>query len=524
MTGTDRKLADQPPESGTELFAEETERYRFRLILTEDQLECWAGIEFFECCSEPGVAPETQTDEIAAAVPTPPEILWFLQQNGIVQGIDHAALYDFCALLDIGQTPEPTLLARGIPPVTGDDGWFELTVKVSGEAPEFTEDARGRKDLRTLNAYSEIEPEQKLGMVHPPRAGSPGMTVQGLPIPADHGQPYELRAGEGVTLKYDNRIAFAAKAGRALLEKQTLSVVDQLLIPGDIDLSIGNVDFHGFVEVRGEVPDDFDVRAGQGMKIQGPIGACHIESAGSVEIISMAGKEVGRIICQGDLRANYLNQVTVICYGDVLVSHEIRNCRIKATGRVSVERGAIIGGDCVALKGIEAKNLGTGSGQVTRLTAGVYFPDADRFAYLRERLKNLERQIVSLLKGLESLQNYLRKHPAAGETAYRREKILNQQLSRAKDERCRLTAESKASTPQHFPTQNAKINVHATLREGVVISLGKTSQEIKIERRGPLSIIENTRDGGLRFLSLSPIQVSAEQLEEDFLSAGDQGN
>lgn len=519
MTGTDHPPPPAIAGSVAPLFVEETDAYRFCLILSEDQLECWGAVELFQVRTDPAAPspPAKVSPDSSGALPGPPEILWFLQQNNIIRGIDYAAVYEFCAALDLGHPPAPMILARGVPPVAGEDGWFELTVKISGEEPEFNEDAQGRKDLRTLNAYSEIEPEQKLGMIHAPREGVAGMTVQGLPIPAEPGQAFQLSAGEGVVLKYDKRIAFATRSGRALLEKDTLSVVDQLVIPGDVDLSIGNIDFYGFVEVRGEVPDDFDIRASKGIKVHGPIGACHVESAGAVEITSMAGKETGWIICQGDLRATYLNQVTVVCHGDVLVSHEIRNCRIKATGRVIVERGAIIGGECICLEGIEARDLGTGSGQVTRLTAGVYFPDADRFAYLGERLKNLDRQQKSLHNALESLQRYLSTHPAAGDTARRREAILSEQLAKTRAEKSRLTAESEASAPQHFASRNAKINIHRTLREGVVIHLGKTTREVRNERRGPLSIIENTRDGGLRFLSLSPMQVSAEQLEQDFL-------
>lgn len=519
------------------LFVEENSKYRFCLKLENEELECRANIEIFppgDPSAEEHVTEDGQDDSANShnantatvddclprqpdPIITPPELIWFLQQNNIVQTIDYAAIYDFCAAIETGLQPEPTIMARGIEPVSGDDGWFELTVKISGEEAEFKEDKEGNVDLRTRNAFSEIEPDQKLGIVHPPAEGISGITVQGLPIPAASGHPFELIAGEGVVLKYNNRIAFATKSGRALLEKNTLSVVDQLIVPGDVDLSIGNIDFHGFVEIKGEVPDDFSVTATKGIQISGPVGACHLESAGSIEITSMAGKGVGEIVCHGDLRAKFLNQVSVIAFGDVEVANEIRNCRIKSTGKIVVERGGIIGGKCTAMDGIEAKILGTDSGQKTRLVAGVYFPDVDRFEYLREQLHNIGRQIKSINDALGPLKALLKKDRNIAEAACQRLRILNGQLVKLHEDKDKFNAEIAASKPQEFSTQNPKINVLKSLKEGVCITLGESTEEIKIARSGPMSIIENTQNGGLRFLSLTAMSVAARQIEEEIL-------
>lgn len=520
------------------LFVEENLRYKLSFRLANEQMECLAEIEIFpeevpSAVAFPGSdakesVASNEADQPAARVVspqntpvmTPPELLWFLQKNNIIQTIDFPAVYEFCATIENGMTPPATVLARGIEPVTGADGWFDLTVKISGKETEFREDEKGYVDLKSLNAYSEIEPGQKLGMVHPPQNGIPGISVLGLPIPAERGKPFTLIAGEGVLLKYDGRVAFAEKAGRALLDKQVLSVVDQLVVSGDVDLNIGDIDFHGFVEVRGDVPDDFDIKASKGIKVSGVVGVCHLESAGAVVISSMAGKGVGRIICHGDLHANYLNQVTVVCFGDVYVTNEIRNSVIKSTGKVIVERGSIIGGSCTAMDGIEAKTLGTSSGHKTKVIAGVYFPDADRFDYLRGQLLNINQQIQSINDAIEPLKRYLQKDGHISASAQKRLNLLNDQLNKLSQEKDHFTAEITASTPQEFSSKNPKINILKALKEGVSITLGKATEEIKIERSGPMSIIENTRDGGLRYLAFTLIQIQARQIEEELLMEG----
>lgn len=503
------EATDHSSEIAAPLFVEENASYCLKLWLREEKLACLAEIEVYPSAPSAG----------NATVLTPPDLLWYLQQNQIVEAVDYDAVYEFCAALDMGCAPPPMMLARGVEPQAGADGWFELNVKISGKQVEFSEDEQGNVDLRTLNAYSEIEPGQKLGVVHSPGEGIPGRTVQGLTIPAQPGKPFALIAGEGVELKYDGRMAFAVKAGRVLLEKNTLSVVDELIIPGDLDLRVGNIDFHGFVEIRGDVPDDFSVKARRGIRIKGGVGACQITSEGSIEMASMAGKGIGRIDCHGDLRAGFLNQITAAVYGDIVASHEIRNCHVKATGKILVERGVILGGRCTAMEGIEAKVLGSVAGQKTEVIAGVFFPDIDRFVYLREQLQNIKCQIESIREALWPLQRMINSDEELAEAASLRSRILHEQLDRLCEEQNCYNAELKASSPQQFTRQNPKINVLKELHEGVVLTLGENCEKIRIDRSGPISIIENSWDGGLRYLTLSPLKIMARQLEEEILAA-----
>lgn len=518
------------------LFELERPGYRLRLRLQNEQMVCCADLEFITPAE-----PEPEDADSASEVPaesveserrlpelpieaeakseifTPDELIKLLKQCDINSTIDFAALYDFCAAAAEGVSQQSVMLAKGVEPVAGEDGWFELAVKVSGEETEFEEDEHGNVDLRTLHAYSEIEPEQKLGTVHPPKDGQPGMTAHGLPIPAEKGKPFDLIAGEGVVLKYDNRLAFAEKEGRALLEKQTLRVVDEFIVSGNVDLHIGHIDFHGFVEIKGDVLDDFNIKASRGLRVAGVVGACHIESGGSMEITSMAGKESGEIICHGDLIAGYLNQVSVQCYGNIYVRKEIRNSQIKATGSIVVESGSIIGGKCVALEGIEAKVMGTTSGQKTYLAAGTYFPDADRFDYLREKLRNINRQLKLIHKALGPLERVNDLGDALDKASELRLSILNQQWEKLEQEKEQFSSELAASKPQEFSSCNPKINVVKALKEGVVISLGNATEEIKIELSGPLTLIENTGRGGLRHLSFTPLPEIAAELEAEIL-------
>lgn len=512
----------------------ETESFRLILRLAQTRMECVAALEVKisvppallpDCEKEEREALADQTDNHLSASGSPLKVstmIDFLHQHQITDTIDAEAINGFCAILDLGQEPPPTVVARGIEPQPGADGWFELLVKVSGEEHEFVPDSKGRVDLKRLNAYTEIEAEQKLGVIHPPEPGIPGRTVQGHEIEAPAGKPKTITAGEGVLLKYGGRMAFATQSGRALYDKNTLKVVDQLVIPGHVDLRVGHIDFHGFVEIRGDVLDDFDVHSTKGIKINGHVGACHIQSQGSVEIGAMAGREIGHIFCHGDLHARYLNQVTVICYGDVVVTNEIRNCHIRATGHVVVEHGAIIGGEVTALTGVSAAAIGTNSGQRTQITAGVYFPDAERSDYICRQLQSIDQQMKAISAAIKPLMQHLHKGSQFIDTARTRLQILNDKLDALHEQKNAFIAEMKSSRPLEIEIKNPKVNVHKVLKDGAIIVLGKTREEMRFDRQGPLSIIENSRSGGLRFLCLTPLPISAHKLEEEQLKLEEQ--
>ncbi|SHJ28467.1 hypothetical protein SAMN02745165_01977 [Malonomonas rubra DSM 5091] len=510
-------MTEQDEQPISDLLCEiEKPGFRVCLQLANNRMECRADLMILP----PEPEPEPEPPAFEAENSSPPrklpayELIAQLKQHH-VDNIDIAAIYDFCAAVESGVEQQAILLARGTEPKTGADGWFELMVKTSGDEAEFIEDAHGRVDLRTRHAYTEIEAGQKIGILHQPQEGIPGCTVNGEVIPAERGRIYSLVAGEGVELKFDGRVAFATREGRALLERQVLTVVDQLVVSGDLDLKTGNIDFHGFVEVKGDVLDEFHIKASKGIKVGGVVGACRLESDGLVEIGSMAGKETGEVICKGDLKAGFLNQVKVECHGNVLVTNEIRNSDVKATGAIVVERGSIIGGSCVALEGIEAKILGATSGLETRLVAGVYFPDADRFDFLHRRRKVVDEQIERLrgtIGPLERLTNL-------DETTEKRLAILTEQWEKLEVERDSLQAEEKASTKQEQVTSNPKINVGSQLYDGVLIHLGNSSYKYKMVRKGPMSIIENTKRGGFRYLSLTPLPKLATELEQKEIEA-----
>ncbi len=477
--------------------------YALRIEAQHNQLECRAGITV-----------HNTNDSIP-----PVKLISILHKHEITETLDLEQVAIFCAEAAQGKNPQNFLLAKGIEAIPGENGWFKLIVATGKEETDLIEDEFGRIDFKSVQTFSNVEPGQQIGAIYPPTLGEPGKTITGEVIPSEEGKPSMVIAGNGVRFSDDGLQAIAEQAGRTIFENNVLSIAEEFVVNGDVDLNIGHISFNGFVDIKGDVLDDFNITATKGINITGAVGICQINSDGPVTIGTMAGMGTGKITCKGTFQARYLNQATVECWGDVNISHEVRNSVIKATGSVNISKGLVTGGEITALEGIEVKILGARAGVKTQVTAGVYFPETDRLQYLHSRLKSIVGQIKKIGKTL----NILNSKPLANQRSALREAIelrigiLTQRQVNLDAEREELAEELLSFTVNEHPTANPKINVMSVVKEGVIINLGETSDKITTEISGPVSIIENTQLEGFRYLTYSPLKVSAKNIEAEAL-------
>ncbi len=479
--------------------------YSLQLQTCDSDIECRAGI----------------TVHTLEKSPAPADIISILRRNNITRTVDLEQVAIFCTEAAQGNNPQNIILARGTEPQTGEDGWFELLVSTGKDVSEWEEDELGRVNFKDVQNFSNVDIDEHIGNIHPPTPGEPGKTITGDLIPPLSGKSANIIPGAGVRLSDDGKQAFATRSGRAVFDNNILSIAEEFVVNGDVDLSVGHITFNGFVDIKGDVLDDFNITATKGIKVSGAVGACKIQCDGPVTIGTMTGKGIGKIICKGTLRANYLNQVTVECWNNIHIAHEVRNSVLKSTGSIHIESGQVSGGEAIALEGIEAKAAGARSGIKTHLTSGVYFPESDRLQYLRTRVKSVTEQVKRISEALKALNKkpLPDSRPALREAVELRIGILTQRHVNLDEEREDLNEELISFSMGEHPTARAKINVLAKLMEGAVIHLGESSEEITMERSGPLSIIENTKDGGLRYVSHSPLAAAVMETQGDAAEA-----
>lgn len=422
------------------------------------------------------------------------ELQTFLTQAKIKEGIVASGLEALIASAAQGSVASVTI-AAGTAMIPGADGTIQFTVKDSLEEEEITEEQAvlpddGRMDLRHVQRFLNVVAGQQVGTILCPGEGVAGRNIRGQVIPAQPGLPLDLELAGGIRLGDDGVSLYAEADGRLCWQGKELSVEEVYLIKGDVDFKVGNIRYNGYLDVKGDILDGFKVQASKGIKVQGNIGACEVSSEGDIAFCGLNGQGKASITCGGKVLANFIHDAQVHAEGDVLVETEIRNSFIRSNGMVKINKGILAGGETVALSGIESSIIGTVSSLRTRLIAGICHSDLVELNLLFNELKELVARFNSPGRPMDA------KEFGEGRTA--------------------ITARIQAVRERSYPSKNAKINFKKRLHEGVSLTIGQTSEDIREGLDGPASIIENSLEGGFRYLGLTDLVVKADDLEEAF--------
>lgn len=421
---------------------------------------------------------------------TADELQAFLTQCKICEGIIPEAVAELLHSAETGKPVAGLLLAQGTLMVPGQDGQLILAVSDAlGSHPEDDGKENGIVNLRNVQSFLNVEAGQLIATIQPPGPGEAGKNVFGKEIPPQQGAAFPLVMGQNVSWGDDGRSIFATADGRVYVRGAEISVDDVYLIEGDVDFKVGNVQFNGFVEIKGDIRDGFTVKATKGIKVHGIIEVCTIESDGDIAFSGMNGQGTGTISCGGSITANYIYDTSVECAGDVLVDVEIRNAQIKTLGAIRVNKKGIVGGEYFALAGIESAILGNVTSLPTQIAAGVHYQDLEELNRLFNELKQLITQFNASSKEAVDLKEFTRQRTA-------------------------ITARTQEVRLRTYDQCNPKINVRTMLYDGVYITLGNLCKIIKEERKGPLSIIENTIEGDFRFLGMTALSLKAQEIEQ----------
>ena len=418
------------------------------------------------------------------------ELTIFLKQYGVLEGIDQQAFDDFVVKATGGQQQVDVLLASGTPPIAGADEYILFSMQSSASVHSVDEEGSD-VDMHIVQTFINVSTDDEIGRIIPAGAGTPGRNIKGMPIPPQPGKPLHVKIGKNIRTEDNGALLIAAATGRFCQSAGEISIEEEYVVKGDVNFRIGSINFKGVVEVRGDVLDNFDINATKGLTVAGNIGVCHIVSDGDITFCGMDGQEKGSIVCGGTLRANFIHDAVVECAGDVIVGVEIHNCKVRTLGQIIVDKGAISGGSYIAQGGIEAKKLGSASSQHTKLQAGVDYHEVELLEQLFASLTETHEKA----KQSQSLSEIAELRSTAA--------LLTDKI---------MTLKSKADA-----SANAKINVKAVLYENVQLTLGGATETINEQKNGPLSVIENSIEGGLRYLSMTGLNVAAADMEMAFV-------
>ena len=262
---------------------------------------------------------------------------------------------------------ERTLVAEWTPAVNGIDGTityhFEKQVKI---AP--VEDDHGFVDYKNLGLIRTVHKGDVIADITHPTEGEPGTDVKGQLLRQIPGKKASFTLGTNTELNEDETQIVASTDGNINF-KGNAFVVDQVVtIAGDVDASVGNINFVGDVIVKGEVMEGFKIASKGNIVVSGNVNGATLECDG--DIIIKKGCINSKIMAHGSVTINFCEHSNIRCDGD-LISSNFVICDVYC-GNLSVKgtHGGLMGGSYTSLTSVEIPNIGTKNYTPTVLTVG----------------------------------------------------------------------------------------------------------------------------------------------------------
>ena len=321
-----------------------------------------------------------------------------LQAANVTTGIDSNAVVQ---LLQEQKIFELIPIAAGTDPVEGSHG-KAIELFTREVTREVVVDEDGKADYRALNYVRQIEENDHICNIIPPKEGTPGVQVDGKIVNPKPVKAAKVPKGINTTISEDGRYLLAARAGHLEFANGLFHVRPLLEIKGDVDYATGNIDFNGDIHIYGDVREGFEVRATGTVTIDGLVEAATVEAGGDLLISrGVVGDHRALLRSKGCVRVKYLENC-VLYAGKTVYADCIMTSQIFSDDAINVTsgRGSVIGGAMTAAHSIRAKMVGAQSGRRTELTMGV-------LPYVQTELQDIEDELSKLHKELEGIERDL---------------------------------------------------------------------------------------------------------------------
>ncbi len=347
----------------------------------------------------------------ASVVLTPPgmngadisreELEHFLKNNGVVHGLMMA---DIEALIDEPVYSRKVVVAQGTKPLPGQDARliynFDTALRIKPKEIE------GRVDFKELNTIRNVLKNEELARKEPAQRGIPGRTVTGRILPTKDGRDIPFDLGNNVTLSKDGLRVLATSDGQVMLLQNKITVETVMVISGNVNNSVGNINFLGSVLVKGSVDDGFTVKAVGNIEVLGNVGKAVLETHADIIVHQgINGGGEGHVIAGQSLWSKFIQNAKVEAGTFVIVSDGILHSQVTAGKKILCKgkRAKIVGGYLRASEEINASSLGAIGSDETILEVGFDPKLKEELDQMVEQKEQLEKSFNQLNLNLQAL-------------------------------------------------------------------------------------------------------------------------
>ncbi len=406
--------------------------------------------------------------------------------NILTEAQQHGIVFGFLPKLS-APVKGMVIIARGKPAVPGEDARIRTRVRPAVICSSTTKkDKKDKVDFRELGKIVNVPSGQLLIEKIPFTSGSPGKDVFGEEISVKAGKDIKIKCGKGVDLSSDGLQVTSTLEGKFVMEGGRPAVLEEHVVNGNVDMSVGNIVFCGkSLVVTGEVMPGFKLKCKGDISIKGGVNSAAVISGGKLEIQGGLIGETSDIKVKGDARIDFMENIgSFETRGILTVTDFIVQGNVKAAGDMIALEGkaAIIGGTYVLGGSMHVRDLGSDAEVVTEITVGLN-PD------LEARKKKLEAEkeiwppkMNELLKNIGVL-NDMKKNEGADFPDEKKELLqkLNKMMPEVMEKTNELTEQEAQLDEDMLKAAGESIFVYGTLYPGVYVKIGNAQRVITDE-------------------------------------------
>lgn len=387
------------------------------------------------------------------------------------------------------------LIAQGKPAINGTDAQFRnLLPEIGDRSPKV--DDRGTVDYRELGQFSTVKIGDPLMERIPATAGTSGKNVHGEVILPKRGKDYTFAKGiKGAAPSPRNYDMLVAEiAGQPIPIPRGVKVEPTLSVKG-IDLSTGNLEFEGSVNISSDVKSGMKIRVSGDLIIGGTVEAADIRAGGNISIRggiighgektneNSTRQDGARISSGGTITALFVENARIEAGDSILITEVAKQSELIAgnhiiIGREGSRKGHIVGGAAHASQLIKAVVAGSPAGIRTEIKTGLN-PQLQSNYYATEiKLDKLQKDLTEVSRALSYARgNAQRVAPEILQKAENTRERLEQEIETCEVEKDELGKRLKLA-------DNAKVLISKQIYGNVTVYVGHQIWQVRDDRNG----------------------------------------
>ncbi|MFN3397901.1 MAG: DUF342 domain-containing protein [Sulfurimicrobium sp.] len=423
-----------------------------------------------------------------------------LAEKQVSHGLLDEAIEQAVAAGEVHRWP----VARGREVVNGEDWKLQCLIEMAKRRHPHL-DGRGVADYRDLGGIVTVHQGERLMQKINPTLGVDGENVLGQVIPAKPGKEvmFAPQLKGALVDPQDPAFLIAEIPGQPLLVSNGM-VVEPTLVLAGVDLTSGNIDFDGTVNISGDVHAGMSIRATGDIHVGGTVEAAILDAGGNVAIQGGvighgemhehpddARKDmIARVRCGASFSARFVENASVETGDSIMVDELVMQSELAAVNHILVGKpgsghGRIIGGVAEATFLVQAATIGSPAGVKTRVIVGVnpYLHEKLRQAgkFLEDRNKELD-EVVKLIRFIEDHPERIK--PEIRQKAENTFQALLDVIEMAQQDKDELARQLELS-------EEARVVAEQTLFGNVQVKIGRKVYWVDLQRgRGTFSLEE----------------------------------